>query len=338
MSPSFRKKWRRTYVVVFLANLITAIGMMSFLPFFPAILSALGVSDPEERMLWTGIAFGAAPLAAAIMGPIWGSIGDRFGHKLMLLRALLAIALFVGAMSFARTPFELVLLRLCQGVFSGFIPPSTSLLSVMTPRELQGRVTGTLHAALPAGMILGPLIGNLIQAQFGILSIFTFVFAAATISAVLVAVFAHEDSNLHVTIERFSPTSVLSSTVTDLRRLLRNRRVRGAIALLFAVQFGMGATHPQLQIFVEEIWDGDPRRVEPLTAWLSSAFAIAGLVATPIWGRVGDRIGHPIAMLGATLATALAFGATAAVPTYALLLTTGILSIAVASFQKRELG
>ena len=160
--------WRHTYWVVFVSNLITAVGMMSFLPFFPAILQDLGVVDPDARAAWSGVCFGAAPLAAAFMGPIWGSIGDRFGRKLMLVRALLAIAVFVGAMGLATSPWHLLFLRLGQGVFSGFVPPSITLVSVASPREIQGRVTGSLQAALPIGMILGPLAGNFIQAAHGL--------------------------------------------------------------------------------------------------------------------------------------------------------------------------
>lgn len=122
--------WKRTYWVVYAANLIVALGMMSFLPFFPSFLEELGVHDRAAVQRWSGITFGAAPLAAAVMGPVWGSIGDRFSRKLMVLRSMLAITLFVGAMGFARTPWELLILRLLQGVFSGFVPPSVTLVSV----------------------------------------------------------------------------------------------------------------------------------------------------------------------------------------------------------------
>ncbi len=98
------KRWERTYWVVFAANLITAVGMMSFLPFFPTFLRELGVEGEAAVKTWTGIAFGAAPFSAALMGPIWGALGDRFGRKMMVLRSLLAITLFVGCMGFVYCP------------------------------------------------------------------------------------------------------------------------------------------------------------------------------------------------------------------------------------------
>ena len=299
--------WRRTFWVVFFANLITAVGMMSFLPFFPTLLSEeLGVVDESLRAVWAGVLFGAAPLAAAVMGPIWGSIGDRFGRKLMVLRALLAIALFVGLMGLAQNPWQLLALRLGQGVFSGFVPPSITLVSVVTPRDNQGRVTSALQTSLPAGMITGPLAGEWIQSHYGMRAVFLFVACAATLAALGVGLFASEDANLRATVERFSPTSVLATAARDMRELLQNPNLRLSLTVLFCVQFGLGATNPLLQIFVEDIWAGDPERVERLTAWLFSSMAVAGLVATPLWGHVGDRIGHARALTLAALATALA--------------------------------
>jgi DHA1 family multidrug resistance protein-like MFS transporter len=311
--------WRRTYWVVFVSNLITAVGMMSFLPFFPAILEDMGVHDPDARATWSGLCFGAGPLAAAFMGPIWGSIGDRFGRKLMVVRALVSISVFVGAMSFATSPWQLLGLRLGQGIFSGFVPPSITLVSVASPREIQGRVTGSLQAALPTGMILGPLAGAFIQANYGMSSVFTFVSIAVATSAVLVMLFATEDPSLRMTLERFSPTTVLANAMRDLKHILEQPKLRWVLAVLFVVHFGMGTTNPLLQIYVEELWDGDPARVESLTAWLFSAFAVAGVVVLPIWGRLGDRAGHGRMLAVAALLTAASFVAHAAVAAYAWL-------------------
>ncbi len=311
--------WKRTWWVVFAANLITSIGMMSFLPFFPSILSDLGVVDEEARKVWAGVLFGAAPLAAAIMGPIWGSIGDRYGRKLMVVRALLAITVFVGAMGFARSPWVLLALRLGQGIFSGFIPPSITLVSVATPRELQGRVTSSLQSSLPAGMILGPVVGNAIAELGGASSVFFFVSAMAGASALLVALLAHEDPSLRLALEPFSPTSLLAGAWGDFRLVLANRKIRLALLVLFVEQFGLGATNPLLEIHAENLLGALPGEASRQTAWLFSGLAIAGVIATPLWGRLGDRVGHERALLFSVVSSGLLLGLHAAARTYALL-------------------
>ncbi len=319
------ESWKRTYWVVFVANLITAVGMMSFLPFFPSLLTDIGLSDRDEIARWSGLIFGAAPFSAAIMGPIWGSVGDRFGRKPMVLRALFAITLFVGCMVFARTPGQLLALRIGQGVFSGFVPPSITLVSVGAPKADQGRVTGSLQASLPAGMIAGPLVGALIQSTLGIRWVFVFVALASGLSGLFVLLWAEEDRSLGTTLERFSPTSLLAGTLADLRALLLEPRVRWAVLLLFAVQFGLGASNPLMELHVADVWEGDPERVVGLTAILFSALAVASVISNPLWGRWGDRIGHGSTLLCATFSSGIALGLHALVPGFALLFVLRLL-------------
>ena len=56
--------WRRTFWVVFASNLISGIGLSSFLPYFPTLLEKLGMQDEHARAVWSGILFGAAPRSA----------------------------------------------------------------------------------------------------------------------------------------------------------------------------------------------------------------------------------------------------------------------------------
>ena len=79
-----------------------------------------------------------------------------------------AITVFVGAMAFARTPWELLALRLMQGVFSGFVAPSLTLVSIGAPAHLQGRIAGSLQVAMGLGAVGGPLMGELLREAAGI--------------------------------------------------------------------------------------------------------------------------------------------------------------------------
>jgi MFS family permease len=101
--------------------------------------------------------------------------------------------------------------------------------------------------------------------------------------------------------------------------------MRAAVVLLFCVQFGIGATNPLLELYVDRSFGGTPATVASRTAWLFTAFAASALVAMPRWGRLGDRIGHGRALLRSGLGTAVALAAHAFVPVYGLLLVTRVL-------------
>ncbi len=182
---------QRTYLAVWAANFLAAIGMMSFIPFFPSYLAHLGV-EPELVPLWAGILVGAAPLAAAFMGPVWGALGDRYGRKPMVLRALVGIVLFVSLMSLARTPLQLLFLRLGQGVFSGFLPPSVTLVTMSFPSGHQGRIAGGLQAAMAGGTIVGPLFGSFFRANYAPHLLFLATASLALVAALSVAILTRE--------------------------------------------------------------------------------------------------------------------------------------------------
>ncbi len=319
------ESWKRTHRAVWVANLATAAGMMSFLPFFPSHLEALGVTGKEELAAWTGVVFGSAPLSAALMSPIWGALGDRIGRRLMVLRSMLAITLFVGAMAYVQSPLELLVLRLLQGVFSGFLAPSLTLVSVGAPPGEQGRISSSLQVAMSLGAIAGPLYGEFVRHAAGLRAVYLSVAALSALSALLVYLFASEDASKRQTSE--GPVrigSVLRTSLGDLSELRSNRSLRGAVVLLFWIQFGNGATVPLLELYVRDVgshfaW------VPASTAALYSVPAAMSLVAMPLWGRRGDRRGHFAALLTCAGASGLLLALHALVTGYEDLLVARLL-------------
>lgn len=348
---SGKTNWRRTFAVVWLANLITSIGMMSFLPFFPSLLRELGLENPAEVRLWAGLCFGAAPLSATLMSPVWGSLGDRLGRKVMVVRAMLAISLFVGGMAYVSTPAQLLAMRVGQGLFSGFIPPSITLVSVVAPPERQGRVAGWLTTSLAIGGMFGPLLGGWATLRFGShQSVFLLVGAMALTGALLVSLFAFEDKSMRLAAStggRSPVANALRSLRGDLAEVLASPVLRGTLALVFALQLGLGAVNPVLEDYVAELFAGvDPAAqrwsavlrglsTEPLattkevgtfaTSLAFGVMAVANLVSLPLWGRYGDQAGHRKALILCTTSAIGALALQAAVPTYPALLAGRLL-------------
>ena len=315
------QNWKRTYWAVWVANFITATGMMSFLPFFPRHLESLGLTERSDIELWTGLVFGAAPLAAAVMTPVWGALGDRIGRKAMVARAMFAITIFVGGMSFVTTPQGLFFMRLGQGVFSGFVAPSITLVSVSAPADRQGRITGSLQTAIALGAVIGPLLGGILAADVGMGVIFRVVAVAAALGALLVLFLAKEDAGARQTISPLerSPKALLQAAISDLKAAFAIRELRGVVVFLFFLQFGMGITNPLMELFVRDVLGGDSPDVARVTGSLFSSMALVNLFAMPWWGSYGDKVGHSKALGLCSLLASLALGLHAIVPTIALL-------------------
>jgi len=341
--------WRQTYWTVWLANLITAIGMMSFLPFIPSLLEDIGVEGEARIAAWAGLIFGAAPLSAAFMGPIWGALGDRIGRKVMVVRAMFGIAVFVGAMSLVTSPEQLLLLRIGQGLFSGFIPPSITLVSLGAPPDRQGRVAGGLQSALAIGAMVGPLTGGFFAAQGRQQDVFVWVGIGAALSGMLVWFGANEDASKRI--QRGAapaPASsrarflrgLFGSLLHDLREVWRTPAVRRALILLFFLQFGLGATNPLMELYVREVFPpnsedtltyrflatlgslagGERAAVLALaTSVLFGGMALVNLIALPLWGRFGDRAGHNTGLFWCAVGAAVSLAIQALAPLYGVL-------------------
>lgn len=320
-------EWKRTYRVIWLANLITAIGMMSFLPFFPSLLEELGVEGQASVAGWAGLCFAAAPLTATFSGPIWGALGDRFGRKIMVCRAMLAVAVFVGCMGFVSAPWQLLALRALQGIFSGFIPPSITLVSVGAPADRQGRIAGNLTTAMAIGGLVGPMLGGFMASLLdSYQAVFFMVGAMALVATLLVWFGATEDDEARIQAEgKVGIRDMMRNTVEDLRRVFENPAMRSTVFLVFALQIGLGAINPLMELYVRDLFDGvDVRggwlaylasafqgdmaraalkvRVETLaTSLLFGSLAIANLVTLSPWGRHGDRVGYQRALIECSL-------------------------------------
>ncbi len=284
--------WKRNFAFVWANNFITAIGMMAFLPLFPLYLREMGITDSGEIRLWSGVLVGAAPLTAALMGPVWGSLGDRMGRKLMLLRANLSIVLFVGLMGLARSPTDLLLLRLAQGVFSGFIAPSLALVSVATPEDRQGRVMGLLHTALLAGGVAGPLIGGFVADAVGMRMVFPITASLSLVAAISTSLFVREPALVTRRHEvRFTPVSLFQTAFRDLLGFLKEGPWRAILLTVFAVRFGVALIDPILALYVETLDGYDPAMLATTTGIVFGLTTVATLVLTPVWGSIGDRQG-----------------------------------------------
>lgn len=288
--------WRRNLAALWFAQFTAIFGFSFAFPFLPVYLRQLGVHDTGQLALWSGLAGGASGAALAIMSPLWGVLADRYGRRAMLLRAMVGAGITVGLMGFARGPIDLVLLRLIQGATSGTVPAATALVASGTPRHRVGWALGVLSSAVAAGSALGPLVGGLASAAFGIRSIFLgggVLLAIATLPVLLVV--------------REAPIRRTEESSEPVLALLR-RTAPGAIGTLAALLV--------CQALIQLSYNGyQPLVVLRLLAHLSSgveavtglAFAAAGLcaaMASIVYASIARRIGYRI--LGVIAALLLA--------------------------------
>jgi MFS family permease len=139
-------------------------------PFWPLQLRALG-DAPGGLAVASAVAYAGPLVTAMLFTPLWGRIGDRVGHKPMLLRALLALAATQLWLAYATSGTMVLLVRLLQGALAGFIAAAQAYGAGIVPRAERGALMAQLQVATALGSVLGPLVGGLVFSSLGFMAV-----------------------------------------------------------------------------------------------------------------------------------------------------------------------
>ncbi len=292
--------WKANLAVLWFGTFIMMSGMTMIIPFVPYYIQEMGVTDADSIAVWAGIIFAANFVTAFIFQPIWGRLADRYGRKIMLLRSGFGMVIVMALMGFAVTPWQLLLLRMLNGTISGYIPAAVSLLSANTPREKIGFTMGVLQSGQVAGTILGPLIGGILADLVGYRPIFyitsSLLFIATLTAALLVR-------------EKFDKQEALAkpnlSLVAGFAELTRSRQLTALFAATFMIQFGLMSSMPLIPVFIQ-IMHPTAASLAFLAGLVASATGLSNMIASPLLGRLSDKLGPErilrFSLIGACLA------------------------------------
>ncbi len=162
-----RTLWEKNLIVLWCGTFMAGIAFSLIMPFLSLYIDTLGNFSKDELNFYSGITYSATFLVMAIISPFWGKLADRKGRKLMILRASLGMAIVIGLMGAVTNIYQLIILRLLQGIFSGYVSNSNALIATETPKEHSGKALGILITGNVTGTLFGPLFGGFVAANFG---------------------------------------------------------------------------------------------------------------------------------------------------------------------------
>ncbi len=145
------------------------------------------VGPVDNLATLAGIAFSVIGVSGLIAAPHVGRAGDRIGQQRLLTIVLSFAALFTLVQGFATTYLSFVAERFVAGIFlAGVIPLANSLVARSVAPEHRGRAFGLTGSATFLGAFLGPLSGGMINAHFGLSSVFGVGSAALIVATAIV--------------------------------------------------------------------------------------------------------------------------------------------------------
>ncbi len=300
--------WKKNLIYLALAQFIAMAGMSSCVPFLPLFIRDLGVTDMNSAKLWSGIVFSGPYIFSIITVPIWGTLGDKYGRKLMVIRAILGLALSMVLMGFSQNVYQLFFFRVLQGALSGYVAASLAFVIANTPKERSGYAIGILQSSQSAGTIIGPFIGGVISDLFGLRIVFFIVGALCLISSFLIIKFVEEE-------KENKSTNTNESLIKNLKIVKNSKGLTNILILIVISQAGILFTQPIFPYFVEKL--GAPAiYLSTVTGLLVGIVGIFTIVFAPIWGRRNDRKDYKKTLIISLLVSAIVILAHLIVPTY----------------------
>ncbi|PLR48923.1 multidrug efflux MFS transporter [Chimaeribacter arupi] len=291
--------WKVNLFSVWLGCFFTGLAMSQILPFLPLYIEQLGVHDHEALSLWSGLVFSGTFLVSAIVAPMWGSLADRKGRKLMLLRASLGMAIVMMLQGFATNVWQLFILRTLMGLTSGYIPNAMALVASQVPRDKSGWALGTLSTGQISGVILGPLLGGFMADHVGLRIVF-FMTAGMLFLSFLVTLFLIKERVVVVSkADKLSGKAVFAS-------LPYPALIISLFCTTLTIQLANGSIGPILALFIKALTPASDN-IAFISGVIAAVPGVSALLAAPRLGRLGDRIGTERILLAALLCATLLF-------------------------------
>lgn len=275
---------KRNFIIIWVSNFLVAGTMTMIMPFLSLYIETFGDYSDAYVQKWSGLVFGATFISALIMSPIWGRIADKYGFKPILIINGFGIAISVFLMGFIHSVEAFFILRLLNGVVTGFIPTSLAFISANTKREEAGKRLGTLQMGSVTGTLFGPVLGGLLADAFG----FKYTFVITSISviiAALIIIFGIKEQRKVKT-----GREVVYSRKTILSGLLHHRLMLNVMVVTALIQIGNFSIQPLLSLYVSHLTDA--KDVAFLAGVTFSAAGVGNLLFARKWGKLGDDIGY----------------------------------------------
>jgi MFS transporter, DHA1 family, multidrug resistance protein len=278
-------QWQKNLYALWAAQFLAMVGLTLVIPFMPLYIKTLGVHRLDDIERWSGVLFAAPFLAQTLVAPLWGVLGDRYGRKLMVLRALLGIGVTNMLAAAVGAVWQLLGLRMAQGGVSGFVAATNALVSSSIPRDRLGTAMGILQSSLTAGGIIGPLIGGALADEIGYRWVFIVNGLMCWVAAMVVLAATREPARTSGRLEQGPGVR------ENIAYFLGSPVLRTVGLLLCTSNLAVMAVEPIFPVFVQTLGVPEPR-VATVAGILFSVTGFASMVGAAAWGRASDRLGE----------------------------------------------
>ncbi|MEW6142902.1 MAG: MFS transporter [Chloroflexota bacterium] len=159
---------RKIFPILGLATFTSMLGIGIIAPFIPLYARSLGASG-----FMIGVVLAGYSISKAVVMPFIGKYSDRKGRKLFLMTGLGCYSLISLAYVWGDNVYLLALIRVVHGIAGGMVlPVARAWVGDVTPEGQEGTWQGYFNTVWFGGMGFGPVMGGLLNDNFGMSAAF----------------------------------------------------------------------------------------------------------------------------------------------------------------------
>lgn len=278
---SAAQRW--TVIAILAGHFVSAFAALGMPPYFGLILHrSLEVNDA----LLAGWMYIVPTVFTALSAPWWGRLADRFGKRLLLLRAQLGLALSFLLAGFAESLSVFAFALALQGLLGGTFAASSAYLAGLLQGEQLTRGLNLMQGSARAALVTAPAVLGLFMTMDSPIEMYRYLALLPLAAALLIwrlPAAAHED---HPARPAGTSPGVLAS-------------FRQVFVLQFVFVFSTVASFPYFIVFAQERLGTEAVGLAGLLFGLPHLVYLVS--AAPLSGRLGALRGAASLALGLVL-------------------------------------
>lgn len=263
---------------VTLADLIARSAyQMGKSPLLPIFAAALGATD-----VYLGLIVSVSTLTGMILKPVIGFLSDHMGRRIWILGGTAVFAFVPFVYQFIDTPEQLVVVRVVHGLATAIYGPVTLALVAEQASTNKAERLGWFGMARSTGYVIGPAVAGWLLLTWEATSVFTLIGLVSSLAFVPVLLLPAQSPAAN----RRRPSLAVQAKQAwhNCCRVPAVWLSGGLESAMYIITYAVRAFLP---IYALSIGIN--------VAWVGTFFALqeaVHMVAKPLSGRLGDRVGY----------------------------------------------
>ncbi|MCM6832860.1 MFS transporter [Leuconostoc mesenteroides] len=273
----------RNFKIAWIGTFMAGMAFSEAMPFLALYIMQISHFNQAQVSFYAGISYAASYLVVILVSPIWGKIADQHGRKPMLLRTAAGMGIVIILLSCVTNIWQIIILRLCQGLFDGYTPSVIALIAAETPLEERSVVISKLSTGYIIGGLMGPLIGGVLATIFSIRMTF-FITGIILLCVVFISFYGIQENFQKI---NTSPTEKLASSKKE---SVWTVPILILLSATMLIQFVESAIIPYVSLMIKDLLFSE-HYLTIMTGIVSALPGVATAVFATFIGKMSSHFG-----------------------------------------------